>query len=229
MLHNYLISGGKRFLSQHIASGKSCIFVFPLPAPQAYFANLQTAPSLRQFCLELVYYLRKARDMPSDLQPTLGTCALSGFSEGGRPLANVIGSSVLGTAFPELEEIYLLDVMPPSGSSSDMGSYHRLLGLLNGWWASGKGKRKVRFYSQFYSFGASLAVKGNFIRANAGAMEYQSNGTTCLYSPKHFWATISQEQTGTTPSPGYDLDNVHQLMPCMFLQHALKNSGFPDA
>jgi hypothetical protein len=69
MLHNYLISGGKRFLSQHVASGKSCIFVFPLPSPKAYFSNLQSAASVRRFCLELVYYLRKSRDLPEQLPP----------------------------------------------------------------------------------------------------------------------------------------------------------------
>ncbi len=229
MLHNYLISGGKRFLSQHVASGKSCAFVFPLPSPKTYFSNLQNAASVRKFCLELVYYLRRFRGLSEGLLPNLGTCALSGFSEGGRPLANVIGSSPLGQGFPELEELYLLDVMPPSGSSADIGSYHRLLGLLNGWWASGKGKRKVRFYSQFYPFGISLAVRGQLLRANGGAQEYQANGTTCLYTPGRFWSTISQEELDANSNPGYALDNVHQLMPCMFLQHALKNSGFPDA
>ena len=228
MLHNYLIGGGKRFLSQHVASGKRCVFVFPLPSPKTYFTSMQTAQSLRKFCLELVYYLRRLRQLPIDLVPSLGPCALSGFSEGGRPLAAVIGSSPAGTAFPELEELYLLDVMPPSGSSNDIGSYHRLMGLLNGWWANGKGQRKVRFYSQFYSFGVPLAVRGTLAQSNRGAVEFRGSGTTCLYSPKPFWTAIGQEQTDANPSPGYDFDNVHQLMPCLFLQHALRNSGFPD-
>ncbi len=229
MLHNYLISGGKRFLSQHVASGKSCVFVFPLPSPKTYFSTLQSADSVRRFCLELVYYLRKSRGLPATPQPNLGNCALSAFSEGGRPLANVIATSPSGQGFSELRELYLLDIMPPSGSSSDIGSYHRLMGLLNGWWASGKGTRKVRFYSQFYPFGLSLAVRGQALRANGGAQEYQANGTTCLYAPAKFWSTVDQEELTSNSNPGYALDNVHQLMPCVFLQHALKNSGFPDA
>jgi len=228
MIHNYLISGGKRFLSQHGASGKACVFVFPLPSPQAYFGNLQTAASVRSFCLELVYYLRKTGNIPTNA-PSLGTCALSGFSEGGRPLAAVIGSSPTGSAFPELEELYLLDVMPPSGSSADTGSYHRLMGMLNGWWASGAGKRKVRFYSQFYAFGLSLAIRGKLVNSNAGALEYQAGGATCLFTPRGFWSKLSQEEDGSNTNPGYELDNVHQLMPCLFLQHALRNSNFPDS
>jgi hypothetical protein len=229
MLHNYLISGAKRFLSQHVASGKSCVFVFPLPSPKSYFASLQTADSVRKFCLETVYYLRKIRGMPAGLQPNLGTCALSGFSEGGRPLANVIASSPQGLAFPELQELYLLDVMPPSGSSVDTGSYHRLMGQLNGWWASGQGKRKVRFYSEFYPFNLPLAVRGNLARSGASALEYQADGSTCFFSPASFWATVGQEQSDSNGGLGYALDSVHQLMPCVFLQHALRNSGFPDS
>jgi hypothetical protein len=227
MIHNYLIGGGKRFLSQHGAAGKDCVFVFPVPSPRTYFSNVQTASALRKACLEIVYFLRKSRGIETSF-PALGTCALSGFSEGGRPLAAVIGSSPTGNAFPELEELYLLDVMPPSGSSADTGSYHRLMGLLNGWWSCGKGKRKVRCYSQFYAFGLPLAVRGQLSASNGGALEYRAEGTTCLYTPKRFWAAVEQEQSGSTTNPGYELDNVHQLMPCMFLQHALRNSGFPD-
>jgi len=228
MVHNYLVGGGKRFLSQHVASGKACVFVFPIPSPQSYFTNLQSAASARLLCLEIVYYLRKSRGGASGDLPTLGVCALSGFSEGGRPLAAVLGSSPSGSAFPELEEVYLLDAMPPSGNSADTGSYHRLMGLLNGWWASGKGKRKVRFYSQFYGFGVPLAVRGSLVRSNGSAVEYQGNGSTCFFAPKRFWATVEQEQAGLDTNPGYVLDNVHQLMPCVFLEHALMNSGFPE-
>jgi len=228
MIHNYLVGGGKRFLSQHVTSGKSCVFVFPIPSPQAYFTNIQSAASVRNFCLELVYYLRKSTGSGVDLPPVLGVCALSGFSEGGRPLSAVIGSSPSGSAFPELREVYLLDVMPPSGSSADTGSYHRLMGLLNGWWASGKGSRKVRVYSQFYGFGLPLAVRGKLVTSNAGAKEYQADGATCLFAPKRFWTLVEQEQANLNTNPGYNLESIHQLMPCVFLEHALKNSAFPD-
>ena len=100
MLHNYLISGGKRFLNQQVASRRSCVFLFPLPSPKTYFSALQSAAALRSFCLQTVHYLQKTRAASQSATPRLGACALSGFSEGGRPLANVISSSPTGTPVP---------------------------------------------------------------------------------------------------------------------------------
>ncbi len=178
--------------------------------------------------MEVVYYLRRSRGILPSAEPALGPCALSGFSEGGRPLASVVASSPDGRGFPELRELYLLDVVPPSGSSADAASYQHLMELLGRWWSGGAEERRVRFYSEFYPFSAPSPVRGDLVRSNAGAREFRAKNATCLYTPQTFWTTIGQEQADSRPDPGYAFGSgVHQLMPCVFLEHALENSGLP--
>jgi hypothetical protein len=70
---------------------------------------------------------------------------------------------------------------------------------------------------------------------NAGALEYSGNNSTYLYTPLSFWETVCKEsgknndttyECATLSRPVNDSE-VHQMMPCIFMQHALKNSGFP--
>ena len=239
VLHNYLTGGDKRLINQHAAARVRCVLVFPLPPPTGYFSGIQDAKRLRRYCLEVVFLLQRLAGYHMPI-PLLGRCALSAFSEGGIPLHNVVRSSPDGSAFPELKEIYLLDVVAPCGNTTSLGSYQTLLQTLNGWHRCDS-ERRVRTYTQYSAFNACVpgGVKPAVSRTNAGASDASASSADCtfLFAPISFWKVVKQEQQGVSPNPSYVLGGldgqakdqertVHQLMPCIFLEHALKNSGF---
>lgn len=237
VFHNYLSGGNKRLLSQHQASNARCVFVFPLPPPAGYFSGIHSAKRLRRYCLEVVYFLQRLAGNPMPV-PWLGRCALSAFSEGGAALSNVLASSPGGSDFPELKELYLLDVVAPCGNTSTVGSYQALLNGLTEWYQRAP-DRHVRIYTQYSAFNACAPtqIKTHPTRANSGASEANLGRTTFLYAPMPFWATVAGEQDGLMPNPAYALPApdssakeqeraIHQLMPCVFLEHALRNSAF---
>lgn len=237
---NFLSGGGKRMINQHVAANKQCVFLVPLAPPQSYFRSIQSADKLRRYCLEAVYFLQRTVGRLRMPIPRLGRCALSGFSEAGQPLNSVIASSPNGSAFPELAELYLLDVVSPAGSTTDTASYQGLLNRLAVWKAAGS-DRRVRIYTQSPQFRAATqpAIKGPVAVSNAGAQDHRAANATFAFLPIDFWRQLASEQVGTTPSPGYERLNpaslvdggdafsaIHQLIPCVFMQHALVNSGF---
>lgn len=228
VFHNFLTGGGKRFINQHVSSKRACIFVFPLAPPDSYFRGIQDSVRLRLYCLEAVHLAQRL--VGGRLMPTarLGRCALSGFSEGGRPMNNVVVSS-LSADFPELKELYCLDTVSPAGSDGDAGSYARFLSAVTSWRNAGS-DRRVRIYTRSAAFASVLGSigLGAPARTNNGAREHVGSGVTAVFTPQAFWQQLSQERA-PTPDPRYDFSDLHQLMPCVFLQHALLNSGFASS
>lgn len=234
VLDNYLVNVGKRLLSQHVAAKVHCVFVFPLPPPSGYLKGLQDAGRLRQYCLEAAFFVKRFVGGQRVPLPVLGRCALSGFSEGGRPLHSVVTTA--NGAFPELKEVYGLDIVPPSGSSSDVGSYQQVLGTLSTWHDANP-DHHVRLYTHYPAFSqaGTASIKPPTVRQNSGATESQGRNATFAFLPiAPFWTTIDQE-VGPTPNPNYVLRQgsrtiddglTHQLIPSIMLEHALANSGF---
>ncbi|HKO47439.1 MAG TPA: hypothetical protein VJV79_06935 [Polyangiaceae bacterium] len=232
-LDTYLINIGKRLLSQHVAAKVRCVFVLPVPPPSGYLGGIQDAPRLRQYCLEVAFFVRKFVGNQRFPDATLGRCALSGFSEGGRPLKQVVSTS--HGDFPELKEVYGLDIVPPSGSSADGGSYRQLLDTLTTWHAADS-DRHVRLYTHYPAFSSAgqSAIKPAPVRSNGGATESQGRNATFAFLPIAFWQTVASE-AGPNRNPNYDMGNsksqpddrqTHQLIPAVMLEHALANSGF---
>jgi len=225
VLHNFLTGGGKRFINQHVSAKRRCLFVFPLAPPKGYFAGIQDAARLRLYCLEAVHLAQRL--VAQRVAPTarLDRCALSAFSEGGRPLNNVVVTSLRGE-FKELKELYCLDTVSPAGSDGDAGSYSTFLGNVRRWQAL-DADRRVRIYTRsaaLDSVASSLGIGGP-VRRNGLAKEYASANTTLAFTPELFWRQL-QKESAPALNPLFDLSDLHQVMPCAFMQHGLKNSGF---
>jgi len=228
VFHNFLTSGGKRMINQHNSARRRCIFVFPLAPPSGYFDGIKNAARLRLYCLEAVHLARRLlgkRIMPI---ARLARCALSAFSEGGRPMNDVLVSSLAGNSFPELKEIYCLDTVSPAGSTTDAASYQTFVGTVSRWQAAAE-DRHVRIYTQstaWDSVAPQLMKKGPD-RTNTGSKDYAAPSTTFVFTSFAFWQKVQSEPQGP-PDPQYGYGDIHQLMPCLFLQPALRNSGFPS-
>ncbi len=68
-----------------MSSKRRCIFRLPLAPPSGYFGGIQNSTRLRLYCLAAVHLALRlvgGRTMPT---ARLGRCALSAFSEGGKP------------------------------------------------------------------------------------------------------------------------------------------------
>ena len=225
MIEDYLTQSMHRLAQQVVAARKNVVFVFPVPPPIGYLQGVAHGESLRKFCRELAFWLK--REIGGERIPAteLGPCALAGFSEGGVPLHAVIDSIGKGSSFPELHEVYCLDVVPPAGNSQDTSSYSGLLDTLAQWTAQDS-ERRVRIYTQFPNFEACTPgpLNGVVTRTNAGAREYQTQQGTFVYTPVGFWDQVSAEEIA--PSSFYPYFDKHHLMTCVFLEHALVASDF---
>lgn len=94
-------------------------------------------------------------------------------------------------------------------------------------------------FRQVKKNGGAPGPDGRIAVSNAGAQDHRAANATFAFMPIAFWRQLAAEQVGTTPNPGYERLNpsslvdgddafsaIHQLIPCVFLQHALVNSGF---
>lgn len=242
MVDNYLVSPGKRLLNQHAASKKSCICAFPVAPPGDYFQAIQTGPELRRYLLEIAYWLRRERDPFEFANPGLGYCAVSGFSAAGGVLAALLPSCGAG-AFDELREAYCLDAFPGDTEAA----FRALSSVISSWWSNGAKGRRVRMYSK-YGFHREAANRPDFAKSGTvsadGTLEVTSPTATFAYTSLAFWQRVQQENAGSTKARYFpttkdedtgvererplDYDDLHQLMPAVFLEHALRNSGFSD-
>jgi hypothetical protein len=242
MVDNYLVSGEKRFIQQLNVSKKKCVLVFPIAPREAQFAGILPALRLRRFLHEVAYCLLRlvGGRAFSFVRPALGTCSASTFSSGAYSLTPLILSS-MGSEFPELREIYVLDGF--RGESA--GGYAELAGALSGWWRGGRNGRRVRMYTKYDELlapGATPSFARNITVRSGAAFACEGPDSTFAYVPIPFWRTLFNEQVDSghplsayfgkwnkNPAMRDDDALVHQLIPCIFLGHALKNSSYEDA
>jgi len=241
----FLTGFNRRLIHQHLVSNKKCVLVFPLPPGSGYFSGIEDAERLRRYCLEIVFFAQRTVGNLRFPNPQLGRCALTVFSAAGVPLSKVVSSSLKG-AFPELKEIYCLDVVSPAGDSKSTASYQTLFANL-GSWMNADPARRVRIYTQSPAMNAvSDPLKGPTLGTNiGGAIEHGTANTTFAFMPPPFFLTVDQERIGTAPDPNYTLsptpqtpnaplppitgavvDTIHNAFPALFLEHALQCSGF---
>ncbi|MEP7049158.1 MAG: hypothetical protein ABJB12_02345 [Pseudomonadota bacterium] len=242
VVNGFLIGFNRRLIHQHVLANKQCVLVFPLPPASGYFAGIQDAERLRRYCLEVVFFAQRTVGNIRVPSPALGRCALSCFSVAGVPLSKIVPSSLKG-AFPELKEIYCLDVVAPSDNSNDAPGYQTLLNNL-GAWLNQDPDRRLRIYTQSAAMNSVAApIGGPILGPNVGgAVERGTANTTFAFMPQTFWQTVNQEHAGTVPDPNYILstrpakagqpsppttfDILHNAFPAIFLEHALQCSGF---
>ncbi len=243
LVNNYLVNNDKKLLNQHAALGKKCVFVFPFVPSSTYFSRINTAKKLRDYLKHIIHTLCSVKGKPQKLEDIqLGRCAVSGFSYAGNVLKTIMESSMpTKNPFPELLELYALDCVLEAPENTLDDIIKRFYESVNQWWDGG-GNRRVRIYTSYhkmyYNFIGSSSAKNKQKVCNAEAIEYYSmNNFTFLYTPDKFWKTVCAEfwakHKGSVPNPNIcNVNNrngplsTHQTMPSVFLQHALKNSGF---
>jgi hypothetical protein len=242
VVNGFLIGFNRRLIHQHVLANKQCVLVFPLPPASGYFAGIQDAERLRRYCLEVVFFAQRTFGNIRVPSPALGRCALSCFSAAGVPLSKIVPSSLKG-AFPELKEIYCLDVVAPSDNSNDAPGYRTLLNDL-GAWLNQDPDRRLRIYTQSPAMNSVAAPFGGPILGTnvAGAVERGTTNTTFAFLPQTFWQAVNQEHVGTVPDPNYILSTtpataidpspptnfniLHNAFPAIFIEQALQCSGF---
>ncbi len=120
--------------------------------------------------------------------------------------------------FSELAEMYLLDTV---GVSS---------GLVHSWLSSTSRfqQRRVRWYTSRSDDvnNRPSEFSGNPTTVNSEAREWQSKKGTLVFAPDPFWGRLFREHRPSPTAADYDNRGAHQNIPCVFLEHALKNSGF---
>jgi hypothetical protein len=229
MLDNYLVNYIKRLLNQRNASRKRCVFVFPIPPPREYYNGFLPAIALRRYSLEIVYWLQKTVGQMKFPNPKLGHCAVAAFSRAGDPLLRLVQTSTQNE-FPELREVYGLDIVCGAGVDA-------FADALLAWWQRGATGRSIRFYESDYA-GADWQHLGPRLslpvtrKSAGGAFECQGTNASTAFLPVAFWSTAWTEDPQThllgyfpDPPNGHTL---HQVIPGIFMEHALRNSGFPD-
>jgi hypothetical protein len=252
MTDNYLVSAKKRFLNQCNASGKNVVFVFPLAPGEVQFRGISPASRMRRFLIEVAYVLRRilgGSRFPF-LPEQLGMCSASCFSAGASSLLPLLRSSVDENAFPEFKEAYSLDGYPGKPTEQWIAMSEQM----TAWWKGGSTGRRIRMYAHFDKY-LDPAMRPMFARQSTttvtlpGGVAFATElpTATFAYTSQRFWEQLVSE---TTDSPGYferdpasgrpwlyppQLDGekkdgvLHQLIPAIFLQHALATSSHPDA
>ncbi|MGA7932598.1 MAG: hypothetical protein WCA35_03375, partial [Kovacikia sp.] len=229
--NNYLTNIGKKLLHQRAASTKKCLFVFPLPRPYttkkedpaAIYGDLKQATELRRHLRQLVCWL----SLRINVDLTITQCTISGFSDAGEHALLPIMNSSRRNEFPELMEVYALDAVNKNteggpGVSEFAHAVQR--------WVSGRASRIVRMYTSIPRVAADgmrpELFSGPPTRTNAEAKEWHVAQGTFVYTPPEFWNRIFEGQEEKNQYI-YKHPFPHQLMPCVFLQHALQNSSVP--
>ena len=221
------------------------MFVLPVAPKGDFFSAISSAGALRRYVVELVYWLRRhVGGLPFVFpKPVIGHAAISGFSAGGSAVAGIVQSASIG-GFPELREVYCLDAFV--GKTEE--SFRSLSSILSTWWEGDTVNRCVRMYTK-YSVHQQAANRPSFARSTVqgsdGTIESSLRNATFAFTPLSFWATVCTEHSASNPISEYfpvsedkitktqrerppSADELHQMMPAVFLEHALRNSGFPD-
>jgi hypothetical protein len=211
----------KQMVNQHQASGSKAIMVFPVGDPSQWNGALGNQTSVLRLLQEVAYFVQRRHKIPFPLQP-VGKCAVSGFSAGGQYVLQALGGDNPFFHDNVLAEIYAFDIRT---NIAAFGSQ------LKKWWRGGANGRAFRIYTtdpgQFNTLegtdpGATL------FNGAGGAKERQGPQTNVVLMPvSGFWTGLRPE---SPPDPKLfqtfraNFDDVHQMIPALFLEHALKHA-----
>jgi hypothetical protein len=210
------LSFGKRLLYQNIADIPKNLLVFPSGSQKEGFGDLNSQSSVLRVLQEVNYWIQRMRGVSFPLQP-VGRCALSAFSAGAGEVFSVLGGPKSPAFFDKvLRHVYLIDPEMDAGSMKN---------VLTPWFRKGAGGRGFRIYTRsanWFSAFTGEVPGGKTTPGNHGAKETQGTGATVLHVPMSFWQSVfpkltDQKLLGKT---------AHQLMPALFIEHAVTNSGF---
>ena len=219
---------GHAMIYQHEAfDACKMIFVFPVGSPSSQMGDITTQDGMLRLLQEVNYFIQRIDGVPYPLQP-VGDVALSAFSAGLRNMRKILTSPTNELFFNVLlKELYILDgVLSPDSGGELYKSF--IKGLLT-WWQDGDSMKTFRLYTQTLAYYKDLkphVTGGQETTGAANSHEIDADRATLIYVPANdFWQPILHK-TSKNSEKNYNFWYVHQLIPSMFMTHALEHSAF---
>jgi hypothetical protein len=236
---NYTVKQGdylSKIASEHGFFDHTTIWNHPANAELKKKRQLERSPggqdSLLRLLQEVAFFVQRMDGIPIPLQK-VGKCAVSGFSAAG-PFVNQ-AMTLQNAHFDQhvLREIYAFDlrqVDPQTFANS-----------LTAWRGRNAAKdqepRKFRIYTtddSWFDPNANVDRTAATFTGLAGSRERAGINSSVVLLPLQFWAALNPNVPGDglpADKTSYqifspDFKSVHQKMPALFMQHALKNSQF---
>jgi hypothetical protein len=223
----------KAMVNQHQAAGVNTIFVFPVGSPGTWNGGLGGQSSVLRLLQEVGFFVQRMDRIPIPLQP-VGKCAVSGFSASGTFVNQAMALENAHFDQNVLREIYGFDLRGVSAGT--------FASSVTAWRDRNAKKdrdpRKFRIYTTLDSwFDAHQNVdrKAGVFSGAGGSKERSGTDSSVVFMPvTPFWSSLNPAVTGDgkpASTSAYQtfkpvFDDVHQIIPALFMEHALKNSQF---
>ena len=223
----------KEMVDQHQAAGVNTILIFPVGSSRNWNGGLGGQNSLLRLLQEVAFFVQRMDRIPIPLQ-TVGKCAVSGFSASGTFVNQAMGLENAHFDQNVLREIYGFDlrgVTPQTFASS-----------VTAWRARNAKKdrdpRRFRVYTTLDTWFKALQGadrSATSITGPAGSLERSGPNSSVVFMPvTPFWTSLNPAVTGDGKPAGqtaYQIfrpvfDDIHQIIPALFMEHALRNSQF---
>ena len=223
---------GKAMANQHEASGKKVVFVFPVGGRVTSFGNMNTQAGILRVLQEVNYFIQRMQGVPFPLQP-LGKVGISGFSSGFRSVASVLGSRRVDVFHDKLlSEVYSFDgvFMTKDANKKDIVDVPATLNTINAikaWLRGGARGRTIRIYSQSRIWLDQLRgsiTNPTTVNGADNSMEVFGDSGTLLHTPSVMWRSVEPAIERIGVDVNQLQKSVHQFIPAMFMQHAIKMS-----
>lgn len=223
----------KEMVNQQTAAGANTVLVFPVGDPAGWYGGYGGQASVLRLLQEVAFFAQRMHGIPIPLQP-VGKCAVSGFSAGGQFVHQALLPESDFFDKKVLREVYGFDIrgVAPGTFASSLAAWRRRNAGLD------SDPRKFRLYTtddSWFNANKDIDPQTTLTVGPAGSQEHSGANTTILTVPVFsFWPALNPLVTGDGKPEGpssYQVfkpifDDVHQIMPALFLQHALKNSQF---
>ncbi len=211
-----LADGGKAMLYQNNADTLKNVLVFPIGSQLDWMGDAGNAAGVYRLLQEAAFYVQRMQGIALPMQP-VGSITVSCFSAGVRPMASVVTGGGPRGFQQALRNIFVFDgVFAGAAGDQETTTFCNVLGP----WLRRGGARSLRVYTQSGLWldrlqpliGSPIAVRGG-----AGSREIDGSTCTALHVPTAFWGSIA---------PGLGYWEAHQLIPSLFMEHAVTNSSF---
>ncbi len=221
---------GKAMANQHDAAGNPVVFVMPIGGAVGGFGTGDTQAGLLQMLKEINYSVQRLLGVPLPLQE-VGKVAISGFSFGIRSVARVLG----GTRIDQFHDVLLREVYSFDGVFSKAGGKKGEIDLkltgdcinnMKSWLRGGADNRTIRVYTQNPVWMQGLAgsiVNPTSVKGSRGSSELFGDNGTILLAPLATWIKADPDILATMDMRD-PVKSVHQIIPALFMQHAIKMS-----
>ena len=227
---------GKNLVNQQAASGKTPILIFPIPDRKVWFNRINSQGALLELIYEVRFFIQRMFDVPYPNQP-VGKLALSGFSTSGQYVSQALVHTNDFFHHNLLTEVYGFDLRGATAA----GFAHNLKSWFNA--SSGKNFRIYTQLDDWYNATKNIDPTATTTAGGDGAALTQGNQSSVVHLPFfYFWNKLNTEtgqpadfqnlapfdyqifRSGTGRS---GQDDVHQLFPSLFVEHALSQANFP--